>query len=426
MRIQKIVKDISVYFHYPYCSSICGYCDFNRYLHPNKIPGIEFNENHYLEAVNKQFMIEYNDLKEKWKDFDVKFNLKSIFIGGGTPSLAKTKTIDSLVSNIKKNFNIKDNNNIEITMECNPTSIEIEKLQKLQNVINRISIGIQSFKSDDLKFLGRTHSSNEAINAIEVANSLFEKVNFDLIYGRHVNQTVRDWEEELKYALSFSSGHMSLYNLTIEKNTDFYKRVHNASSNRKIILPSSDTLYDMYNRTIDVMNDHGYTQYEVSNFASSVENESVHNLNYWNFGDYIGLGAGASSRVTYPNNQRLERVQIKEPNKYISSLLPEFSHYLPQRKSKIDDKKIENILTKEESVEELLLLGLRTKYGVSLDLLGEYIDDKEPLRIFNQDVINQLFDEKYITIDDKTIQMTRKGMVLLDSVLLYLLNDMKL
>eukprot|EP01095_Lingulamoeba_sp_RSL-Kostka_P015153 TRINITY_DN6875_c0_g1_i2.p1 TRINITY_DN6875_c0_g1~~TRINITY_DN6875_c0_g1_i2.p1 ORF type:complete len:372 (-),score=97.42 TRINITY_DN6875_c0_g1_i2:110-1225(-) len=371
-------------------------------------------------------MIEYNDLKEKWKDFDVKFNLKSIFIGGGTPSLAKTKTIDSLVSNIKKNFNIKDNNNIEITMECNPTSIEIEKLQKLQNVINRISIGIQSFKSDDLKFLGRTHSSNEAINAIEVANSLFEKVNFDLIYGRHVNQTVRDWEEELKYALSFSSGHMSLYNLTIEKNTDFYKRVHNASSNRKIILPSSDTLYDMYNRTIDVMNDHGYTQYEVSNFASSVENESVHNLNYWNFGDYIGLGAGASSRVTYPNNQRLERVQIKEPNKYISSLLPEFSHYLPQRKSKIDDKKIENILTKEESVEELLLLGLRTKYGVSLDLLGEYIDDKEPLRIFNQDVINQLFDEKYITIDDKTIQMTRKGMVLLDSVLLYLLNDMKL
>ena len=282
-------KKLAIYIHWPFCESLCPYCDFNSHV-------TEQNDNFILGYLKQ---IDYFVNKITVEDFEV----QTIFFGGGTPSLMKPKEIHLLINYIQKTFNCVKN--LEITIECNPSSVENKKLVSFaESGVNRVSLGVQALNDNDLKWLGRKHNTEQAIEAIEIAKSVFDNFSFDLIYGRE-GQNVENWITELKTAVGLAPKHLSLYTLTIEKGTPFFTQARNG----KIVLPTEKEIEEIFLQTNNFMKEKGFERYEVSNFAKAQYFQSRHNLMYWEVQDYIGIGAGAHGRITYQNQQRMQNDQ---------------------------------------------------------------------------------------------------------------------
>ena len=236
--------------------------------------------------------------------------LTSVFFGGGTPSLMQPETVSEILTHVRKLWPVA--NDLEVTLEANPSSVEAHRFRDFnQGGVNRVSIGVQSLHDEDLRKLGRIHSAKEARQAIEIANATFSRVSFDLIYARQ-DQTLGDWQAELKEALTLANGHLSLYQLTIEQGTAFGDR-YNLGKLRG--LPDDDDAADMYQATQDICADAGLPAYEVSNHAKDAA-QSKHNLIYWRYGDYVGIGPGAHGRLTL-NGRKFATEAIRSPHNWL-------------------------------------------------------------------------------------------------------------
>lgn len=267
---------LSLYIHLPWCVKKCPYCDFNSH----EIGSDKFQEGEYIDALIKDLEFE---LPRIWGR-----SITSIFFGGGTPSLFSEEAIEKLLSRIRALLNTYPD--IEITLEVNPGTVDAERFKAYRKLgINRLSIGVQSFNDHSLKNLGRIHNSEEALNAIRIAREAgFKNINLDLMFGLP-EQSIDDAINDLQIAIEQTPDHISWYQLTIEPNTVFY-----ASPPE---LPEDDDIWAMQQRGQEYLQAHGYIQYEVSAYAKA-KHQCVHNMNYWQFGDYLGIGAGAHSKIT--------------------------------------------------------------------------------------------------------------------------------
>ena len=318
---------LALYIHYPWCVKKCPYCDFNS--HEGSI------HNGYIKALLKDL------------DDDLKFiqnrKIHSIFIGGGTPSLMSIEDAYELFDGLNERLSISKN--IEITLEANPGTFEVEKFSEFRKVgINRLSVGVQSFKENQLKFLGRIHSGGDALRAISEAKKVgFDNLNIDLMYGLK-DQTIDMCLEDVMQAIELKPSHISFYQLTLEPNTLFAKYPPK--------LPIDEKIWDMGEQGAALLNQNGFRQYEVSAYS---ERPSEHNINYWKFGDYIGIGAGAHGKITDVESQQIFRtLKPKSPKEYLSKM---------QTGADIPTKKeVDNVAF------EFMLNSLRLKDGFSSSL----------------------------------------------------------
>ena len=318
-------------------------------------------------------------------------NITSIFFGGGTPSLMPAKLVEKIINKLASFGKITTDT--EITLEANPTSVEAQKFIAFKSAgINRISIGVQSLRSSDLKFLGREHNVTEALSAIELARKTFDRYSFDLIYARP-NQSLKAWQEELKDTMKIAGGHISLYQLTIEKGTPFYKK-HSIGD---FALPDNDVAADMYNFTNEHLSDHGYNLYEISNYAKAGE-ECRHNLSYWHYDEYIGIGPGAHSRIQ--DNDVKAVMNIHAPSKWLEAV-------------KMNGSGIQKneSLTKQEIIEEILMMGLRLKSGINDKRLCELTHSlfKD---VINQDNLKQYLELGFVDFTNNHLRLTDKGLLM--------------
>jgi putative oxygen-independent coproporphyrinogen III oxidase len=340
------MSPISIYIHWPFCLSLCPYCDFNSHV------ASKIDHDLWLES----YKIEINHFKEKLKGRKI----QSVFFGGGTPSLMNPKTVEGVLETLSNIGVMSDQT--EITLEANPTSYETEKFKEFKLAgVNRVSIGVQSLQADALKILGRKHSAIEAIAAINSAANLFDRYSFDLIYAIP-GQTLENWQQELEKAMSFAGGHISLYQLTIEKGTPFYQIFKQG----KMQLPSNDASANMYEWTNDYLKQKSYVGYEISNYAK-LDQECLHNLAYWNYNEYLGIGPGAHSRLHDKTNVNALMMTHK-PEKWLSSVR-ENGH----------GTQTNNALSQQEIIEEIVMMGTRLRGGMSLShfqkITGKIFDD---------------------------------------------------
>lgn len=328
----------ALYVHWPYCLSKCPYCDFNS--HVASTIDHEAFEDAYMREID-HFA---NHIAGK--------HIPSIFFGGGTPSLMPPKLVAKIIDKIVQVAKVDADT--EITLEANPTSSEAKKFIGFRDAgVNRLSIGVQSLRAGDLKALGREHNVDEALKAIEMAAQVFSRTSFDLIYARS-GQTLAAWQDELREAMQIAPGHISLYQLTIEKGTPFYKR----HKEGEVVLPENDTAADMYLWTNDFLKQHGYGRYEISNYAK-LGQECRHNLAYWHYDEYLGIGPGAHSRLQ--GSGGVDAVMNwHKPEKWLAEVA-EKGRGVQKRER----------LTQEELVSEILMMGLRLEEGVDERRLRE-------------------------------------------------------
>ncbi|PZP56905.1 MAG: coproporphyrinogen III oxidase [Micavibrio aeruginosavorus] len=377
-----------IYIHWPFCLSKCPYCDFNSHVHDT----IDH------EAFAKAYLREINYIADMTKGSTV----ETVFFGGGTPSLMKPETVAMILDAIKSHWNIAPD--WEVTLEANPTSSEAEKFKAFKAAgVNRLSLGIQSLRSEDLKFLGRTHDTEQAREAIQMAADTFDRFSFDLIYARP-QQTVEAWKEELHEALQIAAGHISLYQLTIEKNTPFF--VQHARGEFKI--PAEELAADFYDATEEIMKASGFETYEVSNYARPGQ-QSRHNLIYWRYGDYAGIGPGAHGRLTLDGKKYATRTH-RAPDIWLQRVEAQgHSHH--------EFELIEPV----QRLQEAVMMGLRLEEGVPLSRLqSEY--GGNPFDIIEQRKISKLCDEGLLIFENDIIRTTHSGRKCLNGVLDYLLN----
>ena len=283
---------LSLYVHFPWCVRKCPYCDFNSHEAGNELP-----EQAYLSALRADLE---QSLPLIWGR-----KIVSIFIGGGTPSLMSAAGLDQLMSDIRSLLPLEPS--AEITMEANPGTFEAEKFRSFASSgINRLSIGIQSFNDKHLKALGRIHDADEAWRAITIAKNSFENINLDLMFALP-EQTLAESELDVNTALSFEPTHLSLYHLTMEANTVFAKYPPE--------LPDDDTSAAMQQMLIEKTTAAGFQNYEISAYAREGR-RAKHNLNYWEFGDYLGIGAGAHSKISFPHRV-IRQARYKQPDSYM-------------------------------------------------------------------------------------------------------------
>ena len=377
-------NQISIYFHWPFCESKCPYCDFNSH--------VRYKINH------KDWLIAYLNNINFWKEKLDHSIIRSIYFGGGTPSLMDPNSLSKILEYIYKKFSLSKD--IEISLEANPSSVEKKKFKDFSLAgINRISIGVQSFNNKDLKYLGRKHSAKDAITAIEIANSEFFNVNLDLIYGRQF-QTLTDWEKELAFALSLGSQHLSLYQLTIEKGTVF-RNLFNVGKLKG--LPNQELSKKFFLITNKLCKKNSFNPYEISNFAKK-DFKCFHNLNYWKCGNFISIGPGSHGRFVYKNS-KFSYNNIKNPENWLEYSL----------KDKNPIKRIKQ-LSEVEQFEELIMMGLRTNEGINL----KYI--KECLKMnLNSEKIKYLNDLKFISIRNNNLKLLLKGKLVLNRIVQELL-----
>ena len=284
---------LSLYIHYPWCLKKCPYCDFNS--HDSEI------EDGYIQALLKDLDGDLDYVQQR--------KINSIFIGGGTPSLMSIKNITDLFAGL--NERLEFSSNIEITLEANPGTFEVDRFFEYRNIgINRLSIGVQSFNDEQLKFLGRIHSGKEAQDAIIKAQNVgFDNLNIDLMYGLK-GQSIEECMNDVTSAISLNPSHISFYQLTLEPNTFFSKFPPN--------LPSDEDIWKIGERGSELLNQRGFHQYEISAYSTL---PSKHNMNYWEFGDYIGIGAGAHGKITnMAANEIVRTLKMKSPRDYLLSV----------------------------------------------------------------------------------------------------------
>ena len=292
------VLPLSLYFHFPWCIQKCPYCDFNSHAIKTSIP-----EDKYIEAL-------LLDLQHDIQTFNIDRPIQSIFLGGGTPSLFSPEALDHLLSSLHQFVILQTD--IEITLEANPGTFESHKFEEFRAIgINRLSIGIQSFNDQRLKSLGRVHSAKEAIRACEIAHQAgFNNFNIDLMFGLP-DSTSKDSCQDINTAIGLGPQHISFYQLTLEPNTYFY--------NYPPTLPTDEQIFATQKNCQNLLHEQGYCQYEISAFAK--ENFLCqHNLNYWQFGDYLGIGAGAHGKLTLDQPEKIARTsKPKHPEHYLKT-----------------------------------------------------------------------------------------------------------
>ncbi|MEM9787784.1 MAG: radical SAM family heme chaperone HemW [Pseudomonadota bacterium] len=374
-----------LYIHWPFCQAKCPYCDFNSHV----VAQID------QKAWEAAYLSEIDRIGAETSGRV----LRSVFFGGGTPSLMDASVVDAVLTKVRATWGCA--NDIEVTLEANPTSVEAGRFARYRDAgVNRVSMGIQALNDADLKALGRLHTAAEAMAAFDVARDVFDRVSFDLIYARQ-DQTLAGWEAELRQALDLAIDHLSLYQLTIEDGTAFGDRF---AAGRLRGLPEDDVAADMYLLTQDICEDAGMVGYEVSNHARPGA-ESIHNQIYWRYGDYAGIGPGAHGRLTLQG----QRYATETP------LGP--AAWLQQVRQSGSGEKTRTVLTAEDQFAESLLMGMRLKDGVDLVRLT----DNQADLLSNK--IKYLSDIGVIEKDDQRIRLTPKGQPILNAVLRTLLSD---
>lgn len=369
-----------IYIHWPFCAAKCPYCDFNSHVRHQKVDQARFTA-----AFLKEM--------ERMRSLSGPKTVTSIFLGGGTPSLMDPSTVGALLDGVAKYWTMP--RGIEITMEANPTSVEAERFRGYRAAgVNRVSLGVQALNDADLKFLGRMHSVEDALKAVKLAREIFPRMSFDLIYARP-NQTIAAWEQELKQAISYAVDHLSLYQLTIEEGTPFFG-LHKAG---KIITPDEEHAAQLYEATQAITEREGMPAYEVSNHAKPGA-ESRHNLTYWRYGDYAGIGPGAHGRLTR-GHDKMATVTEKHPETWL------------ERVEKDGDGMIEqDLLGPDEQSDELLLMGLRLREGVDL-ARWQQLSGRDPDPEREQFLLEHGFIER---LGNSRLRCTPKGMLVLDAV----------
>jgi putative oxygen-independent coproporphyrinogen III oxidase len=331
--VQSIAPPLALYIHWPFCLLKCPYCDFNSHVRA------EIPQARIVAALRRELSYEAARLGPRC--------LTSIFFGGGTPSLMAPESVAALIADAKALFMPAPD--LEITIEANPTSIEAERFATYRDAgVNRVSIGVQSLNEAALRFLGREHSAAQAIAAIELAQSCFPRASFDLIYARP-GQSLEEWRDELRRALGFGLRHLSLYQLTIEPETPF-ARYH---ARGDFALPDDDDAAALYDATAEEAANFGLLPYEISNYAAPGE-ESRHNLAYWQYRDYVGIGPGAHGRVTIGDRLLATRRQ-RTPEAWMDRV---------ERQGHGTAEETE--ITPAERAREALLMGLRLTEGIEI------------------------------------------------------------
>ena len=381
-------KDLfGIYVHWPFCKSKCPYCDFNSH--------VSDSIDHTRWA--QMYLCEIDYIAEKTKGRVV----TSIFFGGGTPSLMKPETVETIIAHIQKRWQVS--NDIEITLEANPTSIEAQKFEAFKLAgVNRVSIGVQSLCDDELKFLGREHSAGEAVQAIETAGNVFDRYSFDLIYARP-EQTVAQWREELSEALQYTNGHLSLYQLTIEQGTPFYAQY----ARGEFRIPEADQAGEFYETTQEILDKANMPAYEISNHAV-VGQESQHNLAYWRYADYVGIGPGAHGRLTLDAKKFATRTH-RAPDIWLDKVAKHGQGYHDFVEVNQDEKLI-----------ELMMMGLRLREGVAFEKIEDEAEQDWRM-VLAQDKVQHLVDENMLMLSKTHIMPTVQGMQRLNALLGYLL-----
>lgn len=321
-------RPAALYIHWPFCKKKCPYCDFNSHVRA------EVDHRAWRNALLRELRY--------WQARAPHHTISSIFFGGGTPSLMEPSTVAAILEEVPRLWPVTDT--CEITLEANPTSVEAAKFQALRAAgITRVSLGVQSFDPAALQFLGREHSADEARHALTLAQEIFPRSTFDLIYALP-EQTLEQWEAELRHALTLARGHLSLYQLTIEENTAFHHAYH---IHKQFTLPEDSRAADMYALTARRMEEAGMPAYEISNYARPGE-ESRHNLAYWRGDCYFGIGPGAHGRVDFADGSRRATCNLKSPERWLHHA-ETFGHGLEE----------ELTLSVSERAEEKILMGLR-------------------------------------------------------------------
>ncbi|MDQ6433316.1 radical SAM family heme chaperone HemW [Mesorhizobium sp. LHD-90] len=369
-----------VYIHWPFCAAKCPYCDFNSHVRHQPV-----DQPRFAAAFEREMAA----MRERTGPRSV----SSIFLGGGTPSLMLPQTVDAILDAIARHWNVPEN--IEITLEANPSSVEAERFRGYRAAgVNRVSLGVQALNDADLRFLGRLHNVEEALKAIGLARDIFPRLSFDLIYARP-GQTLDAWEAELDEAIGYAADHLSLYQLTIEEGTRFHA-LHAAG---KIAMPDMDLAADLYDLTQAVTAARGLPAYEISNHARPGA-ESRHNLIYWRYGEYTGIGPGAHGRFV-ENGRRVVTVTEKTPETWLN-LVEANGHGV------VDGE----ILNRSEEADEYLLMGLRLAEGIDLDRYARLSG-----RELSSERLAILQDEGLVaSIGNSRLRATPAGMVVLNAV----------
>ena len=341
-----------VYVHWPFCASKCPYCDFNSHVRTGGV-----DEDRYLAAYLRELA--------HTAKLAPGLQVSSIFFGGGTPSLMRPATVGAILDATAGHWSIT--RDAEITLEANPSSVEAGRFAGYRTAgVNRVSLGVQALRDRDLKALGRLHSVAEAKAAIAIAKAAFERVSFDLIYARP-GQTVPAWRAELAEALELQAGHLSIYQLTIEPGTAF-AALHEAG---KLIVPEDEPASDLFELTQDMTAAAGLSAYEVSNHAVPGQ-ESRHNLLYWRYGAYAGIGAGAHGRLVV-DGQRVATSTARAPEAWLSQV-EALGHGLVE----------ETPLSRSEQADEMLVMGLRIDEGIDLVRLANLTGLRPSVEVINK------------------------------------------
>ncbi|MBO1325189.1 radical SAM family heme chaperone HemW [Acetobacter sp. TBRC 12305] len=358
-------EPLALYIHWPFCLAKCPYCDFNSHVR-EVIPQARF-----AAALRAELAHEAARLGRR--------RLTSIFFGGGTPSLMAPDTVAALIQDATTLFDPAPG--LEITLEANPTSVEAGRLHGFaQAGVNRVSLGVQALDDAALRFLGREHSAPQALAALETARALFPRVTFDLIYARP-GQSLAAWRQELRTALELVADHVSLYQLTIEPGTKF-EALYRANT---FTLPDDDTAAALYDATAEITQAHGLEAYEVSNYARP-GHESRHNLTYWRYGDYLGLGPGAHGRLSLDGAlYATRRHRAPEP-------------WAERVERTGTGQTTQEALSPTERAREMLLMGLRVLEGIKLDRFSA----RTGLRLdqaVDPTILAAALEEGYLTLD---------------------------
>lgn len=366
---------LSLYIHMPWCVQKCPYCDFNSHT-IKKTPDYRAYIDHLIKDLQQDIAL------------CPEHSIHSIFIGGGTPSLFSAELIDHLLTKINELIPIKKQ--AEITIEANPNSVDAERFTGYQQAgINRISIGVQSFQTDKLIRLGRVHNPQEAINAGKLAHKLkLDSFNLDLMHGLP-NQSLDDALFDLKQAIAINPPHLSWYQLTIEPNTLF--------GSKPPVLPDDDKLWEIYQIGHQLLTQHGYQQYETSAYAKP-ELKCQHNLNYWRFGDYLGIGCGAHGKITQPNGDIIRTVKTRHPKGYLEGRYIEKSYTVPK-----EDLAFEFFMNRFRLFEATPKIEFEQRTFLPLQTIDRQI--------------NLAIEKNYLTEDKEYWKITEQGKLFLNSLL---------
>lgn len=366
----------AIYVHWPFCRAKCPYCDFNSHVRET------VDQERWRAALLRELDHFHSETSGR--------AVTSIFFGGGTPSLMPPATVAAIVDHVAARWPTADG--LEITLEANPTSVEADKFAGFRMAgVSRVSLGVQALSDSDLRFLGREHCAAEALAAVAVAARHFDRFSFDMIYARP-GMTVPAWEEELRRALDHAVGHLSLYQLTIEEGTKF----HTLHGRGAFALPDEETQAALYEATQAVLEDAGLPAYEISNHARPGE-ESRHNLTYWRYGDYVGIGPGAHGRLTLAGRKFGTRTH-RAPEIWLERV--ERDGHAEHPRESIPDE-LRNA--------ERLMMGLRLTEGVALDRPVEELVDPAGLK--------RMVGGGFVTVDGDRLRATAAGRQRLNGVL---------